>query len=85
MAEPLKVACHLAAAISWAIEERRVDLRHRRQRFGRLRRRGMTGKKLSIRHDAGAIRASVRHCADNRLDTVKLVISGEDALPHHKA
>jgi imidazolonepropionase-like amidohydrolase len=39
-----------------------------------------TGKKLSIGHGAEGMRAFARQCADNGIDTVKLVISGEDAL-----
>jgi imidazolonepropionase-like amidohydrolase len=39
-----------------------------------------TGKKLSIGEGVDGMRAFVRKCADNHIDTVKLVISGEDAL-----
>ncbi|QAY78106.1 amidohydrolase family protein [Sphingosinicella sp. BN140058] len=39
-----------------------------------------TGKKLSIGEGVEGMRAFVRRCAENGIDTVKLVISGEDAL-----
>ena len=39
-----------------------------------------TGKKLSLGRGPEAMRAFARHCADIGIDTVKLVISGEDAL-----
>ena len=39
-----------------------------------------TGKKLSAGRGAEAMRTFVRRCAENGIDTIKLVISGEDAL-----
>ena len=39
-----------------------------------------TGKKLSIGEGVEGMRAFVRRCAHNGIDTVKLVVSGEDAL-----
>ncbi|MDB5722653.1 MAG: amidohydrolase family protein [Alphaproteobacteria bacterium] len=39
-----------------------------------------TGKKLSIGEGVEGMRAFARQCAGNGIDTVKLVISGEDAL-----
>jgi imidazolonepropionase-like amidohydrolase len=39
-----------------------------------------TGKKLSIGEGVEGMRAFVRKCAENGIETVKLVVSGEDAL-----
>ena len=39
-----------------------------------------TGKKLSIGEGVEGMRAFARQCGENGIDTVKLVVSGEDAL-----
>jgi hypothetical protein len=52
VAEPLKVAGHLAAAIPGIIEERGVDHAHRRERLGRLRHPRIVERRPADRYKA---------------------------------